>query len=168
MVAGRLARKQLLTLQFLCYVLAWWENGAPDTIRTCGLHLRRVALYPAELRVHLICLADRPLDVNGLASPILFCEPPGAYLSTVRYYSPETAHLENCRAFAFSAIGSSCYVARNFGSAAHSTLGSIAFYAYLVRQPAQQNSSQEGRQHSPRDEKPLKPAADRHGTEARE
>ena len=26
--------------------------GAPDTIRTCGLHLRRVALYPAELRVH--------------------------------------------------------------------------------------------------------------------
>ena len=28
------------------------EGGAPDTIRTCGLHLRRVALYPAELRVH--------------------------------------------------------------------------------------------------------------------
>ncbi len=28
------------------------EFGAPDTIRTCGLHLRRVALYPAELRVH--------------------------------------------------------------------------------------------------------------------
>ena len=31
-----------------------WEpekNGAPGTIRTCGLYLRRVALYPAELRV---------------------------------------------------------------------------------------------------------------------
>jgi hypothetical protein len=28
------------------------RDGAPDTIRTCGLHLRRVALYPAELRVH--------------------------------------------------------------------------------------------------------------------
>ena len=28
------------------------RSGAPDTIRTCGLHLRRVALYPAELRVH--------------------------------------------------------------------------------------------------------------------
>ena len=27
------------------------ENGAPDTIRTCGLCLRRAALYPAELRV---------------------------------------------------------------------------------------------------------------------
>src|ERR1700733_6298829 len=27
-------------------------SGAPDTIRTCGLYLRRVALYPAELRVH--------------------------------------------------------------------------------------------------------------------
>jgi hypothetical protein len=29
-------------------------SGAPDTIRTCGLYLRRVALYPAELRVHLL------------------------------------------------------------------------------------------------------------------
>jgi hypothetical protein len=28
--------------------------GAPDAIRTCGLYLRRVALYPAELRVHLL------------------------------------------------------------------------------------------------------------------
>jgi hypothetical protein len=28
------------------------HTGAPGTIRTCGLHLRRVALYPAELRVH--------------------------------------------------------------------------------------------------------------------
>src|SRR5438445_9607039 len=26
-------------------------NGAPDRIRTCGLCLRRAALYPAELRV---------------------------------------------------------------------------------------------------------------------
>jgi hypothetical protein len=26
-------------------------SGAPGTIRTCGLYLRRVALYPAELRV---------------------------------------------------------------------------------------------------------------------
>lgn len=26
-------------------------SGAPDTIRTCGLRLRRAALYPAELRV---------------------------------------------------------------------------------------------------------------------
>ena len=28
-----------------------YRNGAPDTIRTCGLYLRRVALYSAELRV---------------------------------------------------------------------------------------------------------------------
>src|SRR5207237_10363242 len=27
------------------------ESGAPDRIRTCGLCLRRAALYPAELRV---------------------------------------------------------------------------------------------------------------------
>ena len=27
------------------------ENGAPDTIRTCDLCLRRATLYPAELRV---------------------------------------------------------------------------------------------------------------------
>lgn len=26
-------------------------GGAPDTIRTCGLRLRRATLYPAELRV---------------------------------------------------------------------------------------------------------------------
>ena len=26
-------------------------SGAPDRIRTCGLCLRRAALYPAELRV---------------------------------------------------------------------------------------------------------------------
>ena len=28
------------------------KTGAPDRIRTCGLCLRRAALYPAELRVH--------------------------------------------------------------------------------------------------------------------
>src|SRR5258708_17434121 len=27
------------------------DFGAPDTIRTCGLRLRRATLYPAELRV---------------------------------------------------------------------------------------------------------------------
>ena len=27
------------------------SDGAPDTIRTCGLRLRRATLYPAELRV---------------------------------------------------------------------------------------------------------------------
>ena len=27
------------------------KNGAPDTIRTCDLRLRRATLYPAELRV---------------------------------------------------------------------------------------------------------------------
>jgi hypothetical protein len=36
--------------------------GAPDTIRTCGLHLRRVALYPAELRVPLCCLRSAYAD----------------------------------------------------------------------------------------------------------
>ena len=28
-----------------------FRTGAPDTIRTCGLRLRRATLYPAELRV---------------------------------------------------------------------------------------------------------------------
>src|SRR5262249_19329264 len=28
------------------------RSGAPDTIRTCDLCLRRATLYPAELRVH--------------------------------------------------------------------------------------------------------------------
>jgi hypothetical protein len=35
-----------------CPVL--FGSGAPDTIRTCGLRLRRATLYPAELRVHLL------------------------------------------------------------------------------------------------------------------
>jgi hypothetical protein len=39
--AGALARSRNL----------WGEGGAPDTIRTCDLHLRRATLYPAELRV---------------------------------------------------------------------------------------------------------------------
>ncbi len=29
------------------------DFGAPDRIRTCGLRLRRAALYPAELRVRM-------------------------------------------------------------------------------------------------------------------
>ena len=33
-----------------------FENlGGPDTIRTCDLRLRRATLYPAELRVQLVC-----------------------------------------------------------------------------------------------------------------
>ncbi len=44
------------------------EVGAYGTIRTCGLHLRRVALYPAELRVHLkFAWPDRPMRVTGSA-----------------------------------------------------------------------------------------------------
>jgi hypothetical protein len=43
------------------------KDGAPDTIRTCGLCLRRATLYPAELRVLIrywcallgLCLASR-------------------------------------------------------------------------------------------------------------
>src|SRR5260370_41462432 len=41
------------------------DIGAPDTIRTCDLCLRRVALYPAELRAQ--CLAvQRPNESNPL------------------------------------------------------------------------------------------------------
>lgn len=29
--------------------------GAPDRIRTCGPQLRKLMLYPAELRVHVAC-----------------------------------------------------------------------------------------------------------------
>src|SRR5881392_686978 len=40
--------------------------GAPDTIRTCDLCLRRATLYPAELRVRLPPhLADWPGRGNG-------------------------------------------------------------------------------------------------------
>src|SRR6202022_4636379 len=41
------------------------RNGAPDTIRTCDLCLRRATLYPAELRVRRVHLADWPGVGNG-------------------------------------------------------------------------------------------------------
>jgi hypothetical protein len=41
--------------------------GAPDTIRTCDLCLRRATLYPAELRVLSPRLADWPPTGNGPA-----------------------------------------------------------------------------------------------------
>src|SRR5580658_9957466 len=41
------------------------ETGAPDTIRTCDLCLRRATLYPAELRVRGVHLADWPGVGNG-------------------------------------------------------------------------------------------------------
>ena len=52
-----------------CLVL--FASGAPDTIRTCGLRLRRATLYPAELRVHIAyAVLTRILcDVKGLGTP---------------------------------------------------------------------------------------------------
>src|SRR5882757_9420140 len=47
------------------------DVGAPDTIRTCGLRLRRATLYPAELRVHLLltqCLREFLASVKRRAT----------------------------------------------------------------------------------------------------
>ena|SRR6266436_3775112 len=44
------------TMRRVTEVEFYLRDGAPDTIRTCGLHLRRVALYPAELRAHFTSL----------------------------------------------------------------------------------------------------------------
>ena len=41
-------------------------SGAPDTIRTCDLCLRRATLYPAELRVLAVDVADPAGGGNGL------------------------------------------------------------------------------------------------------
>ncbi len=46
-------------------------TGAPDTIRTCDLCLRRATLYPAELRVRGVHLADRPGIGNARQAPDL-------------------------------------------------------------------------------------------------
>ena len=43
--------------------------GAPDRIRTCGLCLRRAALYPAELRVHLGVRAGAARSSAGAGLP---------------------------------------------------------------------------------------------------
>ena len=37
-------------------------NGAPERIRTSGLQLRRLSLYPAELRAHVLRLSCRACD----------------------------------------------------------------------------------------------------------
>src|SRR5690242_16331648 len=42
-----------------------YANGAPDTIRTCDLCLRRATLYPAELRVPRVVIADRERRRNA-------------------------------------------------------------------------------------------------------
>ena len=51
----RLLGESVMSFAFDCRQTIERTNvvGAPDTIRTCGLYLRR-ALYPAELRVHLL------------------------------------------------------------------------------------------------------------------
>ena len=57
--------------QILDDVRSACENGAPDTIRTCGLRLRRAMLYPAELRVHLLltqCLREFLASVKRRAT----------------------------------------------------------------------------------------------------
>lgn len=34
------------------------SNGAPGTIRTCDLRLRKPTLYPTELRVHVVSRSE--------------------------------------------------------------------------------------------------------------
>ncbi len=41
-------------------------GGAPDTIRTCGLRLRRATLYPAERRV-LKCSGGKTIRAGSLS-----------------------------------------------------------------------------------------------------
>ena len=43
----------LLSLSTFHFPLSTIQFGAPDRIRTCGLQLRRLSLYPAELRARI-------------------------------------------------------------------------------------------------------------------
>src|SRR4051812_8822166 len=60
------------------FAAQWWhadgiilrKTGAPDTIRTCDLCLRRATLYPAELRVRAGHLADWAGGGNASDRPI--------------------------------------------------------------------------------------------------
>jgi hypothetical protein len=64
------------------------EIGAPDAIRTCGLHLRRVAFYPAELRAHLSLPSPtnlcRSTDSDTLQSSLSFQAPNAPCCCTLR------------------------------------------------------------------------------------
>ncbi len=39
--------------------MSFLKNGTPDKIRTCDLLLRRQALYPAELRAHIVYILEQ-------------------------------------------------------------------------------------------------------------
>ena len=70
------------------------SDGAPDTIRTCDLYLRRVALYPAELRVHLLpaqCL-------RGFLSGVKLWTPVSQVVEFLIYFNLpfSTKHLDTC------------------------------------------------------------------------
>ncbi len=62
----------------------------PDTIRTYDLQLRRLALYPAELRAHvrnftLICMKEQTRNVYGDSRLALYLAEPRA--RTEGFYS---------------------------------------------------------------------------------
>ena len=44
-------------------------SGAPDRIRTCGLQLRRLSLYPAELRARLTTADDDDIRHEARLKP---------------------------------------------------------------------------------------------------
>lgn len=54
----------------LIYIIEYiGKSGAPDRIRTCGLCLRRAALYPAELRVLKARLITHPAFARNCSGP---------------------------------------------------------------------------------------------------
>src|SRR4051794_6406412 len=81
------------------------ETGAPDTIRTCDLCLRRATLYPAELRVRcgsfsrLPCYRQCPCEA-GVGS-VRRCVPSLRQRSHVRIVSGAPGHARRaCRTVA--------------------------------------------------------------------
>ncbi len=54
--------------------MSFLKNGTPDKIRTCDLLLRRQALYPAELRAHIVYILEQHAVKSLMPFPrILLC-----------------------------------------------------------------------------------------------
>lgn len=67
-----------------------YNFGTPDRIRTYGLRLRKPTLYPAELRVHKICLLknNRRIFVTRRCLRLCFIKANIGYCSTITEKNP--------------------------------------------------------------------------------
>src|SRR6266853_1649225 len=83
-----------------------FKSGAPDTIRTCDLCLRRATLYPAELRVRGVHLADWPEVGSGQTGAVLGEQqgPKGKGHMSEPHRARQTSTIRSCKSQSAGAL----------------------------------------------------------------